>query len=130
MCSRPHEPCAHVPTSHVLASPIRIASRYGVLVSTAFFGNIHVPLACDMLAGKRGDHGCMLKARLTFATGRPVQPHDVWEDVPDRDGLKGVKCSGSWNEVLRASGPPGQSHVLDLSEPCAHPTLSHVLTPL
>ena len=44
-------------------------------------GNLHVKPAVEMLMGIRGDHGCQTKARLICDTGRPVQPHELYEAI-------------------------------------------------
>ena len=48
-------------------------------VDTSVVGNLHPGPAVEMHKGLRGDHGCQTKARLFFATGTPVQPHDEYE---------------------------------------------------
>jgi hypothetical protein len=54
-----------------------------VPVSSAFMGNFHCKPAVEMAKGLRGDHGCQTKARFHLVTGKPIQPHEMYDSVDD-----------------------------------------------
>ena len=59
-------------------------------VGGVMMGNLHVKPAVEMLMGIRGDHGCQTKARLICGTGRPVQPHELYE------AIEGIEVQSHW----------------------------------
>lgn len=62
-------------------------------ICVSLIGNLHPTPAIEMIQGLRGDHGCQSKARLCFVTGSPVQPHELYKDVP------GVIAGSMWVDV-------------------------------
>ena len=71
-------------------------------------GNAHPHIIIEMLRGLRGDHGCQLKARLAFVTGRPIQPHEHCASCGR------VEAKTRWCEV-----PQELMEVLDMEWACA-----------
>ena len=62
-------------------------------VNPSLIGNLHPTPAIELIQGHRGDHGCQSKARLSFVTGLPVQPHQLYKSIP------GVEAKSLWVEV-------------------------------
>ena len=62
------------------------------MVGSAWVGNLHPTPGIELLAGKRGDHGCMAKARLFVSTGGVIQPHQTFD-------LEGMEVEYCWIEI-------------------------------
>ena len=62
------------------------------MVGSTWVGNLHPTPGIELLQGKRGDHGCMAKARLFIGTGGVIQPHQATD-------LEGMEVIYMWIEI-------------------------------
>ena len=62
------------------------------MVGSTWVGNLHPTPGIELLQGKRGDHGCMAKARLFIGTGGVIQPHHTTD-------LEGMEVTYMWIEI-------------------------------
>ena len=79
------------------------------MVGSTWVGNLHPIPGIELLQGKRGDHGCMAKARLFIGTGGVIQPHQTTD-------LDGMEVSYMWIEIPEeVSAWVLHSHIFDIS---------------
>ena len=79
------------------------------MVGSTWVGNLHPTPGIELLQGKRGDHGCMAKARLFIGTGGVIQPHQTTD-------LDGMEVCYMWIEVPEeVFAWVLHSHIFDIS---------------